>query len=118
MGQNGHSWRCEIPKGRGRRDKGLGEKGDVLVHWHSRWLGQCFPARRAAPSSRLHTRSRFSLTHRDPLTPEGPGERGSQEVQKTTPQKEGTKNPGAGLGGGATDGPKSVCASCLPGCVS
>ena len=32
MGQNGHSWRCEIPKGRGGRDKGLGEKGDVPVH--------------------------------------------------------------------------------------
>lgn len=55
------------------------------------------------------------MTHRDSLTPEGPGERGSQEVQKTTPQKAGTRNPGVGLGGGATDGPKSVCASCLTG---
>ena len=68
--------------------------------------GQLLPAS-------LHTKRWFSPTHRDQLPPGEPGERESWEVQKTTLQKEGTKNHGAELGSGAIVGPKSAWASCF-----
>ena len=108
MEHSGLSWRCEIPKGgggKGRRPGGERRcRGSLVVQVPLR--GQLLPAS-------LHTRRWFSPTHRDQVPPEGPGERGSRELRKTTLQKEGTQNHGAELGSGAIDDPKSAWASCF-----